>query len=478
MNGYSALQTPELLIDHFRVLRERTLTGGASVSIKREAVSVRWWQAEQATGLPMPSISGPLLTWTEATGAWTRPANCKFEQKHCNIKKKSESHGKTLWTPTASRAAPARELTSPTTMAGLPEIIAERWQHNSGEREGYQQSYVPSSVTREQPGSLKYYERPGPLPCLFPFGWLKLLKGTTRTQWIDARRCGDASWMQDLSPTLVYPFHVLANKYTDRTNPYQGSINTFMLVLSHLLGVHMETWEISAADVFEISTNNSQVKISEIISIKSPNHSQSAVVYMEEIAKQPLIVLPMSGSVWFGLGFRTGSNPFEPKIIPTHQEPILWPVKPLDTLQYCILSEMTAVFMFLVESKSPMLASGSNMFAQVWQKSEFAEPQTERVRIQHGGAICLVVAVLGLNLSSQIVWTQEYSNAVQQFLVWLSDGTRPARNLIGISHSVGAVALFIAAEAVPKICFSAMITFEPGMTSRDNPHAPFKPGST
>ncbi|KAJ7301876.1 hypothetical protein DFH08DRAFT_827169 [Mycena albidolilacea] len=47
-----------------------------------------------------------------------------------------------------------------------------------------------------------------------------------------------------------------------------------------------------------------------------------------------------------------------------HQEPILWPMKPLDTPQCCISSEMTAVFMCLVESKSPILAIGSNMFAQ------------------------------------------------------------------------------------------------------------------
>ncbi|KAJ7461827.1 Alpha/beta hydrolase fold-1 [Mycena galericulata] len=68
-------------------------------------------------------------------------------------------------------------------------------------------------------------------------------------------------------------------------------------------------------------------------------------------------------------------------------------------------------------------------------------------------------------------WTREYSKAVQRFLISLSSETQfTARNLVGISHSVGAAALFIAAEAVPSIRFKAMITFEPGMTSKDSPH--------
>jgi hypothetical protein len=44
-----------------------------------------------------------------------------------------------------------------------------------------------------------------------------------------------------------------------------------------------------------------------------------------------LLVLPMSGS-----------NHFEPKVIPTHQEPILWPVKHLDTPQFKFYSSRTS----------------------------------------------------------------------------------------------------------------------------------------
>jgi hypothetical protein len=42
-----------------------------------------------------------------------------------------------------------------------------------------------------------------------------------------------------------------------------------------------------------------------------------------------------------------------------------------------ISSEMTAVFMCLVQSKSPILAIGSHKFAQVRQNPEFAEPRTD-----------------------------------------------------------------------------------------------------
>ncbi|KAJ7691744.1 hypothetical protein B0H17DRAFT_1179485 [Mycena rosella] len=61
-------------------------------------------------------------------------------------------------------------------------------------------------------------------------------------------------------------------------------------------------------------------------------------------------------------------------------------------------------------------------------------------------------------------WTREYARAIERFLVAANSTNK---NLVGISHSVGAPALFIAAESVPVIHFKAMITFEPGMTSKD-----------
>ncbi|KAJ7899079.1 Alpha/beta hydrolase family-domain-containing protein [Mycena leptocephala] len=165
----------------------------------------------------------------------------------------------------------------------------------------------------------------------------------------------------NVAPGQSYPFHVLATKYTYDGNPYQKSSDAFTLVLTHSLGVHMETWEVTADRLFMLSASaNSRVKICEMFSIESPNHGRSAVVNAEEIAKHPL-------------------ND----------------------------------------------------------------------------------------------WTREYSRAVQRFLTWLSAEKRvnlTARNLIGISHSFGAPALFIAAEAVPTINFKAMITFEPGITSKDSPH--------
>ncbi|KAJ7104518.1 Alpha/beta hydrolase family-domain-containing protein [Mycena belliarum] len=71
-------------------------------------------------------------------------------------------------------------------------------------------------------------------------------------------------------------------------------------------------------------------------------------------------------------------------------------------------------------------------------------------------------------------WTREYSRAVQRFLVaQFSPEKRidsAPLNLVGISHSFGAAALFIAAESIPSIRFKAMITFEPGMTAKDHPY--------
>ncbi|KAJ6630954.1 Alpha/beta hydrolase fold-1 [Mycena sp. CBHHK59/15] len=161
----------------------------------------------------------------------------------------------------------------------------------------------------------------------------------------------------DLSPGQSYPFHVLATKYTYEGNPFHDSSDAFTLILTHSLGVHKETWEITASHLFALSSAaSSRIEIREIFSVESPNHGRSAVVNAGEIAKQPL-------------------ND----------------------------------------------------------------------------------------------WTREYSKAVQRFLV-ASSINFMARNLIGISHSVGAPALFIAAEAVPALRFKAMITFEPGMTSKDNPH--------
>jgi hypothetical protein len=87
----------------------------------------------------------------------------------------------------------------------------------------------------------------------------------------------------DLAPGQSYPFHVLATKYTYDGNPYQKSSDAFILVLTHALGVHMETWEITADRLFMLSTSaNSEVKICEIYSIESPNHGRSAVVNAEE----------------------------------------------------------------------------------------------------------------------------------------------------------------------------------------------------
>ncbi|KAJ7640801.1 Alpha/beta hydrolase fold-1 [Mycena polygramma] len=163
----------------------------------------------------------------------------------------------------------------------------------------------------------------------------------------------------DVLPEQSYPFHVLAIKYTYEGNPYQDSTDGFTLILTHSLGVHAETWDITIAQLFRLSTStDSRVKIKQIFSIESPNHGRSAVVNAAEIIKHP-------------------AND----------------------------------------------------------------------------------------------WTREYSNAVQRFLHWLSSKVNVSEmNLVGISHSVGAPALFIAAEALPAIPFKSMITFEPGMTSKDNPH--------
>ncbi|KAF7360505.1 Abhydrolase domain-containing protein mpaH [Mycena venus] len=163
----------------------------------------------------------------------------------------------------------------------------------------------------------------------------------------------------DIAPGQSYPFHVLATKYTYEGNPCSAGIT---LVLTHSLGVHMETWEITIAHLFKLSTSpSSGIKLREIFSIESPNHGRSAVVNAEEIAKHP-----------------------------------------------------------------------------------------------------------------RNDWTREYARAVQRFLVTMMAAESRTNfvswNLIGVSHSVGAAALFIAAEALPAIRFQSMITFEPGMTSKDSPH--------
>ncbi|KAJ7185464.1 Alpha/beta hydrolase fold-1 [Mycena filopes] len=163
----------------------------------------------------------------------------------------------------------------------------------------------------------------------------------------------------DIPPDSSYPFHVLATKYTDPLAEPE-SPDGLTLILTHSLGVHAETWEITVARLFVLNSKGSRtVKLKQIISIESPNHGRSAEVNAEAIAR-------------------------------------------------------------------------------------------------HSANDC----------------TREYANAVQRFLVWLSAKTQPgsALNLIGISHSVGAPALFIAADALPEMPFQAMITFEPGMTSKDSPH--------
>ncbi|KAJ7498567.1 hypothetical protein FB451DRAFT_1202318 [Mycena latifolia] len=92
-----------------------------------------------------------------------------------------------------------------------------------------------------------------------------------------------------IAPDDAYPFHVRAIKYTSEGNPHQESDDALTLtLLTHSLGVHMETWEITAAHLFTLSTFAlSRVKIREIFSIESPNHGGSALVNAEQIAKRP-----------------------------------------------------------------------------------------------------------------------------------------------------------------------------------------------
>ncbi|KAJ7221415.1 Alpha/beta hydrolase fold-1 [Mycena pura] len=77
-------------------------------------------------------------------------------------------------------------------------------------------------------------------------------------------------------------------------------------------------------------------------------------------------------------------------------------------------------------------------------------------------------------LSKQMVtnWPREYGRATQRFLTAGPSAGAPvdfkSRKLIGISHSIGAVALFLAAQSDATIPFKAMIAFEPGVTDKDN----------
>ncbi|KAJ7334060.1 Alpha/beta hydrolase fold-1 [Mycena albidolilacea] len=70
-------------------------------------------------------------------------------------------------------------------------------------------------------------------------------------------------------------------------------------------------------------------------------------------------------------------------------------------------------------------------------------------------------------------WPREYAKAAQRFLTArpLIGGSRvdlKTRKLVGICHSLGAAALFLAAQADPTIPFKFMIAFEPGVTDKDN----------
>ncbi|KAK7030680.1 Abhydrolase domain-containing protein mpaH [Favolaschia claudopus] len=70
-------------------------------------------------------------------------------------------------------------------------------------------------------------------------------------------------------------------------------------------------------------------------------------------------------------------------------------------------------------------------------------------------------------------WPGEYAKATQRFLTATPSigGSRvdfKSRNLVGICHSLGAAALFLAAQADPTLPFRFMIAFEPGVTDKDN----------
>ncbi|KAJ7634074.1 Alpha/beta hydrolase fold-1 [Mycena polygramma] len=70
-------------------------------------------------------------------------------------------------------------------------------------------------------------------------------------------------------------------------------------------------------------------------------------------------------------------------------------------------------------------------------------------------------------------WPREYAKATQRFLTASPSvgGSRvdfKTRKLVGICHSIGAAALFLAAQADPTIPFKAMIAFEPGVTDETN----------
>ncbi|KAJ7149051.1 alpha/beta-hydrolase [Mycena crocata] len=83
-------------------------------------------------------------------------------------------------------------------------------------------------------------------------------------------------------------------------------------------------------------------------------------------------------------------------------------------------------------------------------------------------------AVNALAMSKQATdnWPREYFKTTVRFLTaGPSVGAKvdfKTRNLVGICHSIGAVALFLAAQAEPTLPFKAMIAFEPGVTDNDN----------
>ncbi|KAJ6518728.1 Alpha/beta hydrolase fold-1 [Mycena sanguinolenta] len=165
----------------------------------------------------------------------------------------------------------------------------------------------------------------------------------------------------DLEPSLSYPFHVLATRYSFNGNPYGNSDDAFTLILFHALGAHKETWQVTVNRIFELcSSGASRVKIRDIFSLESPNHGRSSEINAPEIAERA------------------------------------------------------------VDD-----------------------------------------------------WPREYAKATQRFLSGSPSvgGSRvdfKTRKLVGICHSLGAAALFIAAQADPTIPFQLMIAFEPGVTDQDN----------
>ncbi|KAJ6604984.1 Alpha/beta hydrolase fold-1 [Mycena sp. CBHHK59/15] len=80
-------------------------------------------------------------------------------------------------------------------------------------------------------------------------------------------------------------------------------------------------------------------------------------------------------------------------------------------------------------------------------------------------------AINGSEIAKRSIdWPEEYAKAVQRFLTaGPSTGAKvdfATRKLVGICHSVGAGALFLAAQAEPALPFKAIIAFEPGVTDK------------